>query len=157
MDHNSEHIDLDFTTSPPFFSFYRNKLNRRTYKSGASQLQQIVLTRHDPPSRNWNLPYVDEYGPGYNGVLDEFQANSSAHDSDKAIRAYSLGINDNAQYYHFVMDKDTLLALASMILQLTVDEPPSEVVKKNSLVKLGTQGSGLLNSSSGMPPIKIKD
>ena len=65
-------------------------------------------------------------------MLDEFQANSSAHDSDKAISAYSLGINDNAQYYHFVMDKDTLLALASMILQLTVDEPPSEVVKKNT-------------------------
>ena len=91
---NSEHIDLDFTASPPFFSFYRDKLNGRTYANGTSSvLQQITLFRRDPDPNNWNLPYVDPFGYSYGGVLGEFKANSSAHDSDKATSAYSLAIH----------------------------------------------------------------
>lgn len=131
MGENDEYIDIDFPRSPPFWSLYRDRINGRNYVQHGEQksLKKITLVRHDPEqptdsnlSSETNYPYADPFGHYWNGVLDEFEASSGSHDSKKAISAYSLSIDYGASYHHFVMSKDTLSALASAKLQLTLDD-----------------------------------
>ena len=102
MSGKAKSIIINFVDSCPFFSIYRDMVNGWNYvKWPEPKLKEITLTRHDPDkstdshldTRKTDTYYNDPFGTLWPGVLEDYEASSTHHDSNKAISFYSLSIN----------------------------------------------------------------